>query len=88
MCWGIESFRNDFHSIAIAVGYIPNINEGISMQICDIALSDGNLNVYFSPTSSTISLISHTGKIVARILSKRLGSKIGEVIEEVWEKMD
>jgi len=30
----------------------------------------------------TISLISHTGKIVARILSKRLGSKIEEVIEE------
>ena len=30
----------------------------------------------------TISLISHTGKIVARILSKRLKSKIEEVIEE------
>ena len=30
----------------------------------------------------TISLISHTGKIVARILSKRLESKIEEVIEE------
>jgi Reverse transcriptase (RNA-dependent DNA polymerase). len=29
----------------------------------------------------TISLISHTGKIVARILSKRLESKIEEVIE-------
>ena len=29
-----------------------------------------------------ISLISHTGKIVARILSKRLGSKIEEFIEE------
>ena len=29
-----------------------------------------------------ISLISHTGKIVARILSKRLESKIKEVIEE------
>ena len=28
-----------------------------------------------------ISLISHTGKIVARILSKRLESKIEEVIE-------
>ena len=30
----------------------------------------------------TISLISHTGKIVVRILSKRLESKIEEVIEE------
>ena len=30
----------------------------------------------------TISIISHTGNIVARILSKRLESKIGEVIEE------
>ena len=30
----------------------------------------------------TISLISHTGKIVARILSKRLESKIQEVTEE------
>ena len=30
----------------------------------------------------SISLISHTGKIVARILSKRLESKIEEVIEE------
>ena len=30
----------------------------------------------------TIRLISHTGKIVARILSKRLESKIEEVIEE------
>ena len=30
----------------------------------------------------TISLISHTGKIVACILSKRLESKIEEVIEE------
>ena len=30
----------------------------------------------------TISLISHTGKIVARILSKRLESKIEEFIEE------
>ena len=29
----------------------------------------------------TISLISHTGKIVAHILSKRLESKIEEVIE-------
>ena len=29
----------------------------------------------------TIRLISHTGKIVARILSKRLESKIEEVIE-------
>jgi Reverse transcriptase (RNA-dependent DNA polymerase). len=29
----------------------------------------------------TISLISHTGKMVARILSKRLESKIEEVIE-------
>ena len=29
-----------------------------------------------------ISLISHTGKIVVRILSKRLESKIKEVIEE------
>ena len=31
----------------------------------------------------TISLISHTGKIVARILSKRLERKIEEVIEEL-----
>jgi Reverse transcriptase (RNA-dependent DNA polymerase). len=30
----------------------------------------------------TIRLISHTGKIVARILSKRLESKIEEVIEK------
>ena len=30
----------------------------------------------------TISLISHTGKIFARILSKRLECKIEEVIEE------
>ena len=30
----------------------------------------------------TISLISHTGKMVARILSKRLASKIEEIIEE------
>ena len=30
----------------------------------------------------TISLISHTGKIVAGIVSKRLESKIEEVIEE------
>ena len=30
----------------------------------------------------TISLISHTGNIVARILSKRLASKIEEVVEE------
>ena len=30
----------------------------------------------------TISLISHTAKIVARILSKRLESKIEEVIED------
>ena len=30
----------------------------------------------------TISVISHTGKIVTRILSKRLESKIEEVIEE------
>ena len=30
----------------------------------------------------TISLISHTGKIVARFLSKRLESKIEEIIEE------
>jgi Reverse transcriptase (RNA-dependent DNA polymerase). len=30
----------------------------------------------------TISLISHTGKIVARILSQRMESKIEEVIEE------
>ena len=30
----------------------------------------------------TISLISHTGKIVARILSKRLESKMEEVIEQ------
>ena len=30
----------------------------------------------------TISLISHTGNIVARILSKRLENKIEEVIEE------
>jgi Reverse transcriptase (RNA-dependent DNA polymerase). len=30
----------------------------------------------------TISLISHTGKVVARILSKRLESIIQEVIEE------
>ena len=30
----------------------------------------------------TISLISHNGKIVARILSKRLESKIEEVIED------
>ena len=31
---------------------------------------------------STISLISHTGNIVARIFSKRLEGKIEEVIEE------
>ena len=30
----------------------------------------------------TVSLISHPGKIVARIISKRLESKIEEVIEE------
>jgi len=30
----------------------------------------------------SISLISHTGKIVAHILSKRLESKIAEIIED------
>ena len=33
----------------------------------------------------TISLISYTGKVVARILSKRLESKIEEVIEDHFE---
>ena len=35
-----------------------------------------------SHTGKIVALISHTGKIVARLLCKRLASKIKEVIEE------
>ena len=43
---------------------------------------DGNKIISFISNHRTICLISHSGKIVARILSKRLESKIEEVIEE------